>query len=201
MISEQAFEIRKKILTQRNSLTQEQVDELSSKIIEKFSKIAPRSYFKGLPVGIYKSIGNELDLTALAGFLRQSGALIHYPRIKDASLCTLDFVEMQLESSWKTGPYGIEEPDPGLPACNPKDLKLLFVPGLAFGTHGERLGWGAGYYDRFTARLPSLLKVVLTFDFQLVDSLPQNTWDQPVDWIMTEAREIRVKNLEKWMSS
>lgn len=53
------------------------------------------------------------------------------------------------------------------------ELDLVVVPGLAFDKGGNRLGRGAGYYDRFLAKLPGrTLKVGLAFDFQVLNYVP-----------------------------
>jgi 5-formyltetrahydrofolate cyclo-ligase len=77
---------------------------------------------------------------------------------------------------------------------------LIIVPGVAFGRQGERLGMGGGFYDRFLARIPDVIRVVLAFDFQLLDELEQQHWDQPVDWIVTETEEVRNERAEAWLS-
>ena len=77
------------------------------------------------------------------------------------------------------GTYGILEPH-----LNPdrvvavKDLDVVIVPGLAFDKHHNRLGRGAGYYDRFLSTLPKTVTTVgLAFDFQLTESLPVEAHD------------------------
>ena len=77
------------------------------------------------------------------------------------------------------GTYGIAEPllspDKELSL---KDLDAVIVPGLAFDKQRNRLGRGAGYYDRFLGALPkSVTTVGLAFDFQLTESLPNEAHD------------------------
>jgi len=56
---------------------------------------------------------------------------------------------------------------------SPESLDLIVVPGIAFDKSGNRLGRGAGYYDRFLADLPAnTVKVGLAFDFQMIDAVP-----------------------------
>lgn len=188
---ESAHEIRKLISERRKLLTADQHRELSTKIIRRFLSFIDPQIWSGLKVGLYSSLPEELFLEELAVSLRDYGAHLHYPRILSPEQKTLEFVRVEEKTLWQKGPYGIKEPIGSLTPCRPEELQVLFVPGLAFGLQGERLGWGAGYYDRFTARLQRLLKVVLAFDFQLLGQLPQSPWDQPVDWIVTEAREVR----------
>jgi 5-formyltetrahydrofolate cyclo-ligase len=74
------------------------------------------------------------------------------------------------------------------------EIDVMVVPGRAFGEHGERIGRGRGCYDRTLAGLPRggrPVRVALAFDVQLFPALPQEPWDQRVDWIVTEKREIK----------
>jgi len=84
------------------------------------------------------------------------------------------------------GTYGILEPH-----LNPdrvvavKDLDVMIVPGLAFDKKNNRLGRGAGYYDRFLSTLPKTVTTVgLAFDFQLTESLPTQGHDVPLHQII-----------------
>jgi 5-formyltetrahydrofolate cyclo-ligase len=65
---------------------------------------------------------------------------------------------------------------------------LFVVPGLAFDSAGTRLGRGGGHYDRALATYPRGLRVALAAEAQLSPDLPSDTWDQPVDAVVTERR-------------
>lgn len=91
-------------------------------------------------------------------------------------------------SHLKTGAYGIKEPDNDPNNIIPVDeLDAVIVPGLAFDHQGNRLGRGAGYYDRLLAQLPSsTLTIGLAFDCQYIDQLPLlQDHDIRVDCVLT----------------
>ena len=67
-----------------------------------------------------------------------------------------------------------------------KNIDLIFVAGLAFDREGYRIGYGVGYYDKFLKKVPKALKIGLAFDFQIVDKLPREAHDFPVDMIVTD---------------
>lgn len=69
---------------------------------------------------------------------------------------------------------------------------LAITPGLAFTVLGTRIGYGAGYYDRWFAAHQTGAKLALAFDAQIVATLPSDSYDVPVDAIVTETRLIRV---------
>ncbi|MDR3045808.1 MAG: 5-formyltetrahydrofolate cyclo-ligase [Desulfovibrio sp.] len=98
----------------------------------------------------------------------------------------------------KPGRYGIAEPDPA--RCPAIDMDaapglapnfapgLAVIPGVAFDRRGNRLGHGAGYYDRFLAH-PAMARtalVGLAYAFQIVPALPVAPWDRPVHALCTE---------------
>ena len=85
---------------------------------------------------------------------------------------TLDILEPRRE---KTRPADAKEAD------------CVIVPGLAFGATGERLGRGAGFYDRFLSKLSAgTPKIALAFSFQVLPQIPQETHDHVVDFVLTE---------------
>lgn len=91
------------------------------------------------------------------------------------------------------GAYGIREPRLGkeVPA---EHLDLVLVPGVAFDRHGWRLGYGGGYYDRFLPRLrPDCLKIGLAYDLQIVQQVPFEEHDIPLDLLVTETEVIDCK--------
>lgn len=69
---------------------------------------------------------------------------------------------------------------------------LLFVPGCAFDEKGGRMGYGGGFYDRFMEKYPDVLRVALAYEEQLVDEVPREAHDKPVDAIVTESRILKI---------
>lgn len=87
-------------------------------------------------------------------------------------------------------PQGLWEPDPERSRpVTPAELDVILVPGIAFDRRGNRLGFGAGYYDRFLSGLVAP-KVGLAFSLQIADAVPHSPRDVPVDWIVTESETI-----------
>jgi 5-formyltetrahydrofolate cyclo-ligase len=86
------------------------------------------------------------------------------------------------------GYKGIMEPDSSvLKLLDPSEIDLAVIPGVAFDYGKNRIGYGAGYYDRFLHKLRAdCLKVSAAFGLQLVDAIPADRYDVPVDMVVTE---------------
>lgn len=199
----EAAQVRARILALRRAMDVTQVARLSEQVVQGFQRdsgLAP-SDWKGLCVGIYRAMPGELDLRGLEMQLVQRGARVCFPRVErskepDGHLEFLEFpesTESQNGRQWSTGSFGIEEPHASGNAVKSSQIDVFFVPGVAFGLRGERIGMGKGYYDRYLPQAPQALKIALAFDFQLLSKLKQEPWDQPMDWIWTEKRQIRLR--------
>jgi len=94
----------------------------------------------------------------------------------------------------KLGAYGIPEPELSLRRLEertaaPTEPDVILVPGLAFDRKGNRLGRGAGYYDRFLGQVSEqTLLVGLCYEEQLIDSVPVTDFDHPVSVVVTPER-------------
>jgi 5-formyltetrahydrofolate cyclo-ligase len=193
-------EAREEALALRRALTVKDVAGLSRVVVERFLKSRALNglSLQGVNVALYQALPTELSLAMLEPVLLDLGARLFFPRIVSHAHSTastdIEFVPMPLGadgSLWQEGPYGIREPHRDLLAVNPRSLGIILVPGSAYGLQGERVGMGRGYYDRFLARVPEPLRVALAYDFQLFDRIELNSWDEPVDWVITEKREVR----------
>ena len=87
------------------------------------------------------------------------------------------------------GKFGILEPIETMKIAY-KNIDLILVPGIAFDKEGHRIGYGFGYYDKFLKKVPKAIKIGLAFDFQIVDKIPREMHDVPVDLIVTEERVV-----------
>ena len=99
---------------------------------------------------------------------------------------------LELRGKWPRGSFGIMEPDPAL--AEPLGLSdfpaLVLTPGLAFDLNGNRLGRGAGFYDRFFAELQNCdyLAVGLCLETQIVPSVPAEKRDRKMSYLFTERK-------------
>lgn len=97
------------------------------------------------------------------------------------------------DNELEIGPYDILAPKKEFERIiDPKLVDLVLVPGLAFDEYGFRLGYGGGYYDRFFTEIEkNVPKIGLCFNIQIIDKVPINSYDIPVDYIITEKDIIK----------
>lgn len=87
-----------------------------------------------------------------------------------------------------SGAYGIDEPQGTLP-ISPDEIDLMILPGVAFTPHGDRLGRGKGFYDRYTAREGFHAYCIgVCYDYQILPSLPTEPHDRKVAEVITASR-------------
>jgi 5-formyltetrahydrofolate cyclo-ligase len=93
----------------------------------------------------------------------------------------------------KSGAFGLSEPGPDAPEIAPR---IVFAPLLAFDRRGNRIGWGAGFYDRTLAGLRAkgpVTAVGVAYAAQEVAEVPAGAHDQPLDWIATERAVVKLR--------
>ena len=96
---------------------------------------------------------------------------------------TMRFIYMTDLSLVSKGFAGIPEPVADVPVAQ-DPTALVLMPGLAFTEDGSRMGYGGGFYDKFLAQEPDHPTVALCYDFQIVDELPTEDYDVPVDLVL-----------------
>jgi 5-formyltetrahydrofolate cyclo-ligase len=89
----------------------------------------------------------------------------------------------------KEATFGILEPVHPIPV-EPDDKSLFIIPGLGFDESGNRIGYGAGYYDKYLFCRSSLCLLGICFEEQIVDTIPREKTDVFMDAILTEKRWI-----------
>lgn len=143
-------------------------------------------------VHCYYGIGSEVGTGELLRGLLLRGHRVVCPRVVRGG--ALEHYEVSDFDALVDGPMGLREPNPE--QASPVDLAevdVMLVPGLTFDLAGNRIGYGAGYYDRTLAILANhgrATTVGLAFDVQVVDELPREAHDRAVDLIATETRTI-----------
>lgn len=136
-------------------------------------------------VAAYASFGHEVMTGPLLAGLLADGFRLVLPVVNKETR-TMEFRRVENLAALIPGPYGILEPQQGS-LCPPEEIEVFFIPGLAFDRQGNRLGRGAGYYDRYLAALRHpAFKVGLAFQLQITDALPVTATDMKIDSLLTE---------------
>ncbi|MFA4860946.1 5-formyltetrahydrofolate cyclo-ligase [Methanoregula sp.] len=82
--------------------------------------------------------------------------------------------------------FGVPEPIGSEIPARGEDVDTILLPMLGFDRTGGRIGYGAGYYDRFLEKFPDLRKIGIAFACQEIDRLPLDPTDVRMDHIITE---------------
>ena len=179
-------ELRALLHARRNALAAEDRARFSESITR--TLLALDGYRVAQTVMAYMSFGSEFLTGAFVRDVLRRGKMLVLPRIDRMH----DRLEVHavgdFEHELAAGPWGIPEPRPGV--CPPVVLSaidFILVPGLAFTTQCDRLGYGRGYYDRLLAsRSPHTALVAAAFSTQIVPRMPTGAHDVPVDAVVTE---------------
>lgn len=141
----------------------------------------------------YLSFGSEIETRTLIEESWQRSKLVALPYCVPKTR-TMQWFYVSSFDSLVTSPYGIKEPNPHLhekALATPETLAI--VPGLLFDEHGQRLGYGGGFYDVFLHRFEGV-SVGLCYEAQLAESFTNNflteEHDVPVNYVITERRTL-----------
>lgn len=185
-------ELRKKYLKKRAEISNLKVKKWSKKINNKFLKLP--NLKTAANIMAYASMKNEIKTFDLLNKLLKRGYNLYLPFTRK-DIIDLGIAEINdLKKELKEGVFGVQEPIAKIRKTEFKhNFDLIIVPGLCFNKDGYRIGYGGGYYDSFLSKhAGDALKVGFSYDKFIVDSLPVEDHDIPVDLIITEEKIIKV---------
>ena len=164
-----------------------QVEALPAAVRNLAFRVLPSPVMAQIPPGariaIYLSVGSEAPTANLIEFLHERGFALCLPRIDESIEGHMDFCAWEPGQPLVPGSLRIPQPGPDAPIVEPD---VIFTPLVSFDTDLNRMGNGAGYYDRAFARLPGRKRIGLAWSSQMVDALPVQPWDIPLHMIITE---------------
>ena len=143
-------------------------------------------------VSAYWPLRDELDISKLLAGLHDEGMICALPVVV-AKASPLIFRRWRPGDALVSMDYGLAEPSSSARELDPR---VLLVPLLAVDIAGNRLGYGAGYFDRTLGELRArgpVSAVGMAFEAQRVAALPVDGYDQPLDWLVTEQSVTRFK--------
>lgn len=173
--------LRARIRAVLKSLSPEQRRESDRALLDRF--LALPQVKAASTLLLYHGMGTEPDTSRLLEPLWEAGKRVALPRCLPGNQMEARLV--QKDTVLIPHPWGMLEPGTDCPLAGPADIGLVLVPGLAFDRSGGRLGQGGGFYDRWLAGF-SGLTVALCREVTLLDRVPREGHDRPVDLVVTE---------------
>lgn len=140
-------------------------------------------------------MSGEPDITGLLQDRLTAGGVVCLPRLDEAgkTMTAVAIRDLKSDTEPVPGMRSVRQARAGLPIVDPRDLDVILVPGLAFDRRGNRLGRGAGYYDRFLARLTPRTRIIgVCFDDQILDDVPAEAHDMKMHALLTPGGLIEV---------
>lgn len=152
------------------------------------------AYRSARTVMAYVSVGAEVETAAILADVLACGKRLVLPRCEDGGRMTGRLA--QDLSALERGPLGIPQPGACAPVVAPGTIDLFIVPGLLFDACGNRVGQGAGYYDRYLQGI-SAMTCGVCFAAQMVQGLAPAAHDVPMRAVLTQDGLLYAKREEK----
>jgi len=179
-------EARKMVLERRRDFSDAEIKRKTERIIEKLSRMDQFVYAETVHCYISSRPG-EVDTHKLISLMDGMGKSVVVPKLNPISKTFL----RGNYSGWDNlieNEEGYLEPAVGI-NDDLNDVDLYIIPSVALTSHGQRVGYGGGYYDKLM-RNTFAPKITLAFEFQLFDNIETSRGDLILDKIVTELRVI-----------
>ena len=177
--------LREERLAAREALSEQERSVLDDRITQKL--LATSEYAEATTVLTYVSVSSEVSTRMIIESALRDGKTVAVPRCLPGHC--LEFVAITSLDQLIAAPFGLLEPPKELPALTEEqmDASICIVPALLVDTKGYRLGYGAGFYDRFLSTYPGK-KICLAYQQNLSRTmLPHTAFDVVVDEVITES--------------
>ena len=177
--------LREERLAAREVLSEQERSVLDDRITQKL--LATSEYAEATTVLTYVSVSSEVSTRMFIECALRDGKTVAVPRCLPGHC--LEFVAIASLEQLVAAPFNLLEPSRELPALteDQKNNSICIVPALLVDTKGYRLGYGAGFYDRFLSTYPGK-KICLAYQQNLSrTTLPHTAFDVAVDVVITES--------------
>lgn len=163
--------LREEVLIRRNAIPASEREARSRLISTRL--IEQASFKKSDDIMFYVAFGSEPDCGLAMEYALDTGKRAYVPD-------NISILEVKR--------CGVFRGDPG-------KVSLVVVPAIALDPNGHRIGYGGGWYDRFSTKVgPHAVFAGVAFEEQIVDAIPRQDHDIILDLVITEERVIEIKN-------
>lgn len=180
--------LRKQVLDARFKLPPEERKGKSRKIEDRLFSLP--EFRAASTILFFASFRSEVETEAMIRRALAEGKRVVLPKIKGKDLVLLEIKDFDRDIA--PGAWDIPEPYYGRPATI-GEVDFVVTPGAVFDEQGNRLGYGAGFYDKMLSSYTGMT-AALAFELQIVPQVPVLAHDIPVKKIVTEKRVIETNS-------
>ncbi|HAX01980.1 MAG: 5-formyltetrahydrofolate cyclo-ligase [Tenericutes bacterium GWC2_34_14] len=164
-------ELRKELIMQRSSVSMDEINERSKRIVDQIKK--DKRYLDAKIVALFYPMGHEVNLLSLLG---DHSKTFRFPRVEKDGI---HFYTYNKDISFVRSSFGVMEPPQGIHEDD--DIDLMLTPALSIDSNLYRIGYGKGYYDQFLANHRPKHVVGVIFSFLKREMIPHDAYDQKID--------------------
>lgn len=178
-------QIRREMIKKRRDLSVKERERLARACTKRVLEL--EMFQTAKTILVYMSYNGEMMTDYLIDEARKRGKIVAAPTVLGENM---EFYAFSSEEEFVADRHGILEPIPSEEKKVKDEEGLIIMPGVAFDEQKNRVGYGGGFYDRYLKEHPRLQKIAIAYDFQVMDSVPTEEFDEKADWIVTEKRVI-----------
>lgn len=179
---------RQEIRQRQEQASHEWIAEESQKILKNL--MAHEAYCNAKVLFCYVNMQKEVQTIPLIVKALEAGKRVGVPLCLGPSV--MEIREIRMLGDLEEGAYGILEPKPYTTVMNMEEVDYGIIPCVSCDWDGNRLGHGAGYYDRYL-KDSDFTKAVLCFEEWMMDQIPVTELDVPVDVVVSQSRLLEIK--------
>lgn len=178
-------ELRKSLMGKRSEYPKELREKMDKKAFENLIKT--EEYKNSENIFVFISFRDEIDTHEAVRYFIKDNKNVFIPYTEEGKE-KMRLTRLKDMEDLVPGHFGILSPKKeDLDFIDHNIIDLVLVPGLAFDDEGYRIGYGGGFYDKFFADLISKPKKIgYCYSFQLIDKIPHDDYDIPVDMVITD---------------
>jgi len=156
-------------------------------------------YSESRTVVLYAAAGGEVSADTVFADAIASRRCVGFPRF-DRKTNELTLCRVSGPQDLAPGAFGILEPQSEeIMDVSTLGRSTMIVPGVVFSSRCERIGRGGGHYDHLLSKIGAqTVTIGLAYSFQVLDQIPQSSWDRRLDYVATESRLHRAPREVRW---
>jgi len=176
--------MRVELLAKRRKLTREVILTQSDNMAKKLYEWP--YYQQATTIMLFLSMPDEPSMMNIIEHAWQQGKTVCVPHLRE-QFGVMDAAIINSMNELVRGKFNLLVPDPNhLQLIDPGVIDVVIVPAVAYDYAGNRLGMGAGYYDRFILQATQAILIGAIWSSQITDSVPVNQYDKGVQYLLTE---------------